>query len=63
MAETEIGIINRQCLNRRIDKLNEVAQEVNTWHERRNDEETVLWTLTVSDARVKLWRIYQTLTN
>lgn len=64
MAEVEIGIMNRQCLNRRIDNLNEVEQEVNAWQEIRNEQEkTVRWTFTVSDARVKLSKIYPPFTN
>ena len=59
MAEIEIGVMNRQCLNRRIDNLDEVATEVSAWQQARNEnEETVRWTFTVSDARVKLTKIY-----
>lgn len=59
MAEIEIGVMNRQCLNRRIDNRQTVADEVAAWEEQRNeDEATVQWTFTVSDARVKLSKIY-----
>jgi hypothetical protein len=59
MAEIEIGVMNRQCLNRRIDNRQTVANEVAAWEEQRNeDEATVQWTFTVSAARVKLSKIY-----
>jgi hypothetical protein len=62
MAEIEIGVMNRQCLNRRIDNRQVVANEVAAWEEQRNqDEATVQWTFTVSDARVKLSKIYPSL--
>jgi hypothetical protein len=64
MAEIEIGVMNRQCLNRRIDNLTDVANEVSAWQERRNEEEsTVRWTFTVSDARVKVSKIYPSFQN
>jgi hypothetical protein len=58
MAEIEIGVLNRRCLDRRIDNRDEVAQEVHAWQEHRNEEETVRWTFTLSDARGKLSKIY-----
>ena len=58
------AVMNRQCLNRRIDNRKEVAKEVNAWQEQRNEEEaTVRWTFTVSDARVKLSKIYPSVQN
>ena len=59
MAEIEIGVMNRQCLNRRLDDRQIVCAEVGAWEQRRNDERAkVQWTFTVSDARVKLTKTY-----
>jgi hypothetical protein len=59
MAEIEIGVMNRQCLDRRIPEKETVCHEVAAWEQRRNDEEAkIRWTFTVSAARVKLERVY-----
>lgn len=36
MAETEIGIMNRQCLDRRLDSPEKIATEVAAWENQRN---------------------------
>ena len=38
MAETEISIMNRQCLDRRIDDAGVIRSEVAAWEEDRNRE-------------------------
>lgn len=59
MAEIEIGVMNQQCLDRRLDDQNVVANEVAAWETQRNAEEAkVRWRFTVADARVKLKKIY-----
>jgi len=59
MAEIEIGVMNRQCLNRRIAEQQIICEEVAAWEQQRNKEEAkIRWTFTVSDARVKLAKIY-----
>ena len=59
MAEIEIGVMNGQCLNRRIPEQQIIAEEVAAWEQQRNKEEAkIRWTFTVSDARVKLAKIY-----
>jgi len=59
MAEIEIGVMNGQCLDRRLDDRQVVCDEVAAWEQRRNDEEAkVHWTFTVPDARVKLTKTY-----
>ena len=58
-AEIEIGVMIGQCLNRRLDDRQIVCGEVAGGEQQRNQDETkVNWTFTVSDARVKLHRIY-----
>jgi hypothetical protein len=59
MAETEINIMNSQCLNRRMDSQSLIATEVTAWEERRNRAEArIHWTFTLAAARRKLRRVY-----
>jgi hypothetical protein len=59
MAETEIGIMNSQCLNRRMDNQAWIAREVAAWEKRRNDAEVrIHWTFTLAAARRKLQKLY-----
>jgi transposase len=59
MAEIEIGILERQCLARRLrDKVTIVA-EVDAWQQRRNAARRCIeWTFTRQDADTKLARHY-----
>ncbi len=38
MAEIEIGVMNGQCLDRRIDSQQLIAEELAAWEQRRNQE-------------------------
>jgi hypothetical protein len=59
MAETEISIMNRQCLDRRIDDATVIHGEVAAWEGERNKKRCrIHWTFTVAAARVKLKKIY-----
>ena len=59
MAEIELGILNRQCLNRRIDDVERLKREIAAWERDRNNRATkVDWRFTTSDARIKLRRLY-----
>jgi hypothetical protein len=59
MAETELSILNRQCLNRRIDNAAEIQREVAAWEAKRNEEKRrIHWTFTIAAARVKLKHLY-----
>lgn len=59
MAEIELSILSRQCLDRRIPDLDTLKAEVNAWQDNRNHEETWIdWRFTTEDARVKLHRLY-----
>lgn len=59
MAEIEIGILNRQCLDRRIPDRDTLRHEVDAWQQERNDQErTIEWTFTRQDADLKLGRHY-----
>jgi len=59
MAEIELSILSRQCLNRRIaDKLY-LKEETKHWEITRNEANaTIDWQFTTKDARIKLKRLY-----
>ena len=59
MAEIELSILRRQCLDRRIPTAAELAREVTAWEHTRNARATpVDWQFTTADARIKLKRLY-----
>lgn len=61
VAEVELNVMIRQCLNRRIESRQVLAQEVAAWQEHRDQmKATVDWQFTTQDARVKLKRLYPT---
>jgi len=62
IAEIEISVLNRQCLDRRIDTLEETRSETKAWQTKRdNAESRINWQFTSDDARIKLGRLYPTL--
>lgn len=62
MAEIELNVLIRQCLDRRIDDLAVMRDEVAAWQrDRNNANATISWQFTTSDARIKLHRLYPTL--
>jgi transposase len=59
MAEIEHNVLTNQCLNRRIDKINTVKEEVKAWQNHRNNKKAkIKWQFTTDQARVKLHRLY-----
>ena len=59
VAESELSVLTRQCLDRRIDTQDEVAAEAAAWKERRNTKQIgVEWQFTTEDARIKLKDLY-----
>ena len=59
MAEIELGILGRQCLDRRIDNVETLTREVAAWEEQRNASEAkVNWRFTTDDARIRLKKLY-----
>jgi hypothetical protein len=59
MAETEIRIMNGQCLDRRMESQERIAREVATWGRKRNAQEArIHWTFTLAAARRKLHKLY-----
>lgn len=62
LAELELSVLARQCLDRRIPDLATLAREVAAWEEGRNRAAVkVDWQLTTADARVRLKRLYPVL--
>jgi hypothetical protein len=59
MAEIEISVLDRQCLDRRLAEVPLVRSEVVAWETLRNDQRaTVDWRLTTTKARSKLEFLY-----
>ncbi len=62
MAEIELSILARQCLDRRIPDHDTLAREVAAWEATRNARQCVItWRFTTADARIKLHRLYPAL--
>ncbi len=61
MAEIELSVLTRQCLDRRIENIEVIRQEVQAWEQSRNNKiSKVNWQFTTEDARIKLSRLYPT---
>jgi hypothetical protein len=59
MAEIEIGILERQCIDRRMPSETVLASEVAAWQDRRNEAKAgIEWKFTRQDADKKLSRHY-----
>jgi hypothetical protein len=59
MAETELSILSRQCLDRRLDDRVLMAREVAVWEGTRNAAVARIdWQFKTADARIKLKRLY-----
>jgi hypothetical protein len=59
MAEIELSVLARQCLNRRIADAEELRQEITAWEDERNARRVgVNWRFTTADARIKLRKLY-----
>ena len=59
MAEIEIGILDRQCLDRRLPDRATLTAEVDAWQLRRNAEQRVIeWLFTRQDADLKMAQHY-----
>ena len=62
MAEIELSVLSGQCLDRRIGSEEELKHEVAAWQQKRNHKEIkVNWHFTTQDARIKLKRLYPSL--
>jgi hypothetical protein len=62
MAESELSVLQHQCLDRRIPDEATLKQEITAWEHQRNTEQaTIDWRFSVSDARKKLKPLYPSL--
>jgi len=62
IAEIELSVLARQCLDRRLDDPTVVRAEVAAWAARRNARGApVAWRFTTADARIKLQHLYPSL--
>jgi hypothetical protein len=59
IAESELSVLGRQCLDRRIESIERLASECEAWNVERNKlQKGVDWQFTTADARIKLKRLY-----
>jgi hypothetical protein len=59
VAEIELSILQRQCLDRRLAEQETLEREVAAWVSERNQPvHTIDWRFTTTDARIKLKRLY-----
>ena len=64
MAETELSVLTKQCLNRRLADQPLLTSEVDAWETARNAAHCrVDWRFTTTDARIKLKRLYPSIEN
>jgi DDE superfamily endonuclease len=62
MAEIELSVLSRQCLNRRVPNLETLEAEAAAWQERRDAAGVKIhWRFNKDDARIKLKRLYPSL--
>jgi hypothetical protein len=59
MVEIEIGVLRRQCLDRRIDNRERLVSEIAAWRRKRNASGArIKWMVTTEKARAKMGRAY-----
>jgi len=59
VAEIELSVFTKQCLDRRIPDMSTLQQEAKAWYRKRNaNQKAVDWQFTTESARVKLKRLY-----
>jgi hypothetical protein len=64
MAELELAISQRQCLQQRFGNQATLAPAVAAWAARRNATTAAIdWHFPTSDARIKLTRLYPAIEN
>lgn len=59
MAEIELSVLSRQCLERRVPDRTVLEQEIAAWMVKRNTQGAPIdWHFTTADARIKLRKLY-----
>ena len=62
MAEIGLKMLARQCLDRRIETIQQLSQQVQAWlSQRKKCSAKIKWQFTTDDARIKLHRLYPAL--
>jgi hypothetical protein len=62
MAEIELNVLMGQCLNRRIERMKIMKEEVKAWVSFRNNKKAIInWQFTTQDARIKLKGLHPTI--
>lgn len=62
VAEMELSVLMRQCLDRRIPDLVALTAEIAAWEKERNEAKVVVrWQFTTANARIKLRKLYPTI--
>src|SRR4051812_25640566 len=59
MAEIELSVLSRQCLDRRLGGADILRREIEAWQRKRQEgSKRIDWQFTAVDARTKLKRLY-----
>jgi hypothetical protein len=59
LAESELGVLTSQCLDRRIPDKATLIEEIDAWQHDRNASHTKAdWQFTTKNARIKLKHLY-----
>jgi len=59
MAEIELSVLSRQCLDRRVPEFESLQAEARAWQERRQEKGSKIESrFGTDDARIKLKRLY-----
>ena len=59
MAEIELSILSRQCMNDYFESREQLAKRIAPWERSRNNRQAGIdWRFTTADARIKLKRLY-----
>ena len=62
MAESELGVLSSQCLDRRVPDRQVLKEEVEAWQADRNRKHAKAdWQFTTAEAQVNLKRLYPAL--
>jgi hypothetical protein len=62
MAEIELSVLSRQCLNDYFETREQMADQIADWERPRNESTAGIdWRFTTADARIKLKRLYPTI--
>ena len=62
IAEIELSVLSRQCLDRRVPDFETLQAEVQAWQEQRDAVASQIdWRFSTEDARIKLKRLYPSL--